>query len=163
MAKIALVRIDNRLIHGQVVTGYIGKIGVSKIVVIDDKTAGNEFARDVLALAVPPGATHEVYSIAEAAAKWQEDEFGPGSVMVIFKSIPTAYETYGKGFHFESLMVGCTAVGADRVKIEGAISLNKEEAAMLDELEASGVDVIFQQTAQTLLSSWKDIKKNHHF
>ena len=36
-------------------------------------------------------------------------------------------------------------------------------AAMLDELEASGVDVVFQQTAQTLLSSWKDIKKSHHF
>ena len=163
MAKIALVRIDNRLIHGQVVTGYIGKLGVNKIIVVDDKTASNEFAKDVLALAVPPGAVHEVLSAADAAARWQEDGFGAGSVMIIFKSVPTARDAYEKGLHFESLMVGCTKTGSDRTKIEGAISLNKEEAAMLDELETSGVDVVFQQTAQTVLSSWKDVKRNHHF
>ncbi|MBR0456169.1 MAG: PTS sugar transporter subunit IIB [Firmicutes bacterium] len=70
MAKIALVRIDNRLIHGQVATGFLGKIGADNIVVIDDKTATNEFARDVLALAVPSSVSHEVYTSKDAAEVW---------------------------------------------------------------------------------------------
>ena len=82
MANLALVRVDNRLIHGQVATGFIGKLGVGKIVVIDDKTATNEFARDVLALAVPPGVTLEVYTAAQAAEVWKKDQFGTGTVMV---------------------------------------------------------------------------------
>lgn len=164
MAKIALTRIDNRLIHGQVAVGFIGKSNADKIVVIDNKTATNEFARDVLSLAVPPGLTHEVYTVEEAVEEWQKDQFGPGCVMVIIKNIPQAYEVYNAGYAFESLMIGGTVTGADRVKFEAAaISFTKEEAEMLDELAAKGVDIIIQQTHLTKITSWNDAKKRLPF
>ena len=163
MANLALVRVDNRLIHGQVATGFIGKLGVGKIVVIDDKTATNEFARDVLALAVPPGVTLEVYTAAQAAEVWKKDQFGTGTVMVIAKSIPTVFQAFEGGFAFSSLMIGGTAIAPDRKKIEGAISLNAEEAGMLDQMAEKDIKITFQQTAQTRITSWHEIRKRLPF
>ena len=107
---ISLLRVDNRLIHGQVATGWISKSGASKIVVIDDKSAANEMLRDVLELATPPGIALEVYSVAQAVDAWKQDEFGGGKVMVIFKSIPGAFEAWKNGFAFAELQVPLLAV-----------------------------------------------------
>ena len=149
MAVIRLVRVDNRLIHGQVATGWISKSGADKIVVVDDRSATNELMRDVLELATPPGIRLEVYTVSQAAEEWQKDQFGAGSVMVIFKSIPYAFDAFGRGFEFKELQIGGTATGADR--------------KVLQKLSASGVEVTVQQTVQTKITAWRDAAKRLKF
>lgn len=164
MAVICLVRVDNRLIHGQVATGWISKCSATKIVVIDDRSAENEMMRDVLELATPPGIQLEVFSVAQAAEAWNRDRFGPsGAVMVIFKSIPAAFEAWNSGFHFEELQIGGTASGADRKVLEGAISLNAAEFRLLQQLNAEGVAITLQQTVQTRITPWRDAAKRLKF
>ena len=163
MAVIRLVRVDNRLIHGQVATGWISKSGADKIVVVDDRSATNELMRDVLELATPPGIHLDVYTVAQAAEEWKKDQFGAGSVMVIFKSIPYAFDAYNKGFNFTELQIGGTANGAGRKVLEGAVSLNPEEFDMLQKLTEAGVDVNIQQTVQTKITAWRDAAKRLKF
>jgi mannose/fructose/N-acetylgalactosamine-specific phosphotransferase system component IIB len=55
MADVSLIRVDNRLIHGQVATGFMNQCSAAKIVVIDDRTASSELAKDALELATPAG------------------------------------------------------------------------------------------------------------
>ena len=160
---ISLLRVDNRLIHGQVATGWISKSGASKIVVIDDKSAANEMLRDVLELATPPGIALEVYSVAQAVDAWKQDEFGGGKVMAIFKSIPGAFEAWKNGFAFAELQVGGTVSGSDRKVFEGAISLNAEEYQMLQQMAAGGVAITMQQTVQTHITAWADAAKRFKF
>lgn len=163
MAVIRLVRVDNRLIHGQVATGWISKSGAGKIVVVDDRSATNELMRDVLELATPPGIHLDVFTVAQAVEEWKKDQFGAGSVMVIFKSIPAAYEARKAGFDFVELQIGGTANGAGRKVIEGAISLNAAEYEMLQQMSANGVDVTLQQTVQTKITAWRDAAKRLKF
>ena len=164
MAVIRLVRVDNRLIHGQVATGWISKSGATKIVVIDDKSAANEMMRDLLELATPPGIQLNVFTVAEAAEEWKKDQFGAsGSVMVIFKSIPAAFEARQLGFTFTELQIGGTATGADRKVLEGAISLNPAEYDMLQKMHSEGVAITLQQTVQTRIVAWQDVAKRLKF
>lgn len=163
MAVIRLVRVDNRLIHGQVATGWISKSGANKIVVVDDRSATNELMRDVLELATPPGIHLDVFTVAQAAEEWKKDQFGAGSVMVIFKSIPGAFEAREKGFDYGELQIGGTATGADRKVLEGAVSLNTAEYDMLQKLAEAGVDVTVQQTVQTRVIAWRDAAKRLKF
>ena len=163
MAVIRLVRVDNRLIHGQVATGWISKSGANKIVVVDDRSATNELMRDVLELATPPGIHLDVYTVAQAAEEWKKDQFGAGSVMVILKSIPYAFDAYQKGFGFAELQIGGTISGAGRKVLEGAVSLNPEEFEMLQKLSEAGVEVTIQQTVQTKITAWRDAAKRLKF
>ena len=52
---ITAVRIDGRLIHGQVANLWTTKLGVSRIMVIDDKVAASDIEKSGLKLARPTG------------------------------------------------------------------------------------------------------------
>jgi mannose/fructose/N-acetylgalactosamine-specific phosphotransferase system component IIB len=58
--SLRLVRIDDRLIHGQVVAGWLRALGAQRIVIVDDAAARDEFLREVLTLAAPQGVPVEV-------------------------------------------------------------------------------------------------------
>ncbi|NIO17747.1 MAG: PTS transporter subunit IIB [Deltaproteobacteria bacterium] len=52
--QIALVRIDSRLVHGQVIEAWLPFTGASEIVVVDDRTASDFMMKEVMKMAVPP-------------------------------------------------------------------------------------------------------------
>lgn len=64
---ISLIRVDDRLIHGQVVMGWTQALGIQQILVADDATAANPVQKNLLLLAVPAGITADVLSIQDAA------------------------------------------------------------------------------------------------
>jgi len=53
--SLKLVRVDDRLIHGQVVAVWLNAVGANEIVIVDDRTAQDAFLRDVLMLAASSG------------------------------------------------------------------------------------------------------------
>jgi mannose/fructose/N-acetylgalactosamine-specific phosphotransferase system component IIB len=164
VADVSLVRVDNRLIHGQVATGFMNQCSAAKIVVIDDRAASNELSKDALELATPGGIELSVFTAAQALEAWKAARFGSKSpVMVIFKTISIAFELYQAGFKYAALQIGGTNTVAGRKKIEGAISLDGQEAKMLNTISESGVEITFQQTVQTKISQWKDVKKKLDF
>lgn len=52
MSKIVLSRIDDRLIHGQVMTAWVQHVGGNEIVIVDDKVAKDPFLSAVITGAV---------------------------------------------------------------------------------------------------------------
>jgi mannose/fructose/N-acetylgalactosamine-specific phosphotransferase system component IIB len=64
---ISLIRVDDRLIHGQVVMGWTQALGIQQILVADDATAANPVQKNLLLLAVPAGIAADVLSIQDAA------------------------------------------------------------------------------------------------
>jgi hypothetical protein len=52
---IALARIDERLVHGQVLVGWVPHLGARRVVVADDEAARSPLARAAMSLALPPG------------------------------------------------------------------------------------------------------------
>lgn len=159
MAKWALVRVDNRMIHGQVAAGWIGKSNAENIVVIDTETAHNELMMDILSLAVPFGIDFSVLTEEEGIAKYQEEGFGLRGTMLVFKDIRTAYNCIKAGFDIESLQIGGTGARPGAVSIEGTITVTEEEVHLLDEICADGVHVYLQQTTQSRQTNWTDAKK----
>lgn len=71
---IVLVRIDERLIHGQVVVGWGGKLRPTRYTVIDDDLAESEWEVELVLSGIPDGATGDVLRISEAAERWQRWE-----------------------------------------------------------------------------------------
>lgn len=159
MAKWALVRVDNRMIHGQVAAGWIGKTNAEDIVVIDTETAHNELMKDILSLAVPLGMNFSVLTEEEGIAKYREDGLGRRGTMLVFKDIQTAYHCLKAGFDIEFLQIGGTGARPGAISVEGAITVTEEEIRLLDEICADGVQVYLQQTTQSKRTNWPDARK----
>ena len=70
---ISTIRIDDRLIHGQIVTKWIKHADASSILVIDDNSAANPMMKTILSLAVPSGITLHVLGKADAISFIKND------------------------------------------------------------------------------------------
>ena len=159
MGNWALVRVDNRMIHGQVAAGWIGRSNAGSIIIIDTETAHNELMMDILSIAVPFGLEFAVLTEEEGIAKYKEEGFGPQKVMLVFKTIQTAYNCIKAGFDITSLNIGGTGARPGATVIEGPITVTPEEVKMLDELVADGVHVYLQQTTQNRSTNWQDARR----
>ncbi|RGV97086.1 PTS mannose/fructose/sorbose transporter subunit IIB [Ruminococcus sp. AF14-10] len=162
MAKIALCRVDGRMVHGQVATNWVGFTHSQRIIIIDDTVAADPFMTQVMEMAAPSQTVLSVYTVAKAVEEWKKDEFGPkGPVMIIFKTIATAYEAFRQGFNFKELMVGGVPSGNGRIKVHGPIHIDQDEAKMLNELDQLGVYVYFKVVLNTNHEDWSIVKKRH--
>ena len=157
MAKIGLVRVDDRLIHGQVVTTWINHTQSSRIVIVDDELVKNEFLADVYAMAAPRGLPVEIKSTGQAAKEWETDEMGTGTVLVLFKNIPSLKAAYEKGFHFNHAQIAGQAAGPGKQLVFKAIGLSNQEASSLKELNEVGVDIIFKSMPEEKSSNLQSI------
>lgn len=144
MADLALIRVDSRLIHGQVVTRWVKQLGAKRVYIVDDELKNDPFLTSVFKMATPQGTTLEIASCEEAGAAFQKDKLGEGIVFVLFKSITSAKKAHDAGFHFESLQVAGLGAGPNKKVVYRTVSLDVTDAENLVALSKAGVRVFFQ-------------------
>jgi mannose/fructose/N-acetylgalactosamine-specific phosphotransferase system component IIB len=69
---IVLCRVDDRLIHGQVVVGWGRPMGIDLIILVDDQVASSDWEQELYRMAVAPGIEVKFVTVAEAAANLSE-------------------------------------------------------------------------------------------
>lgn len=163
MTDLVFSRVDFRLIHGQVITKWIRQTKTNKIVIIDDELSKDDFLLNIYTMAAPPGFPVVVYSIEEAARKWQDNTFTGGKIFLLFKTIDSVYRAIEGGLPIKEVQIGGLGFGSGRVNVHGAISLNGEDAAMLKRLNEKEVRIYFQQVPDEKESSLESIMQKHIF
>lgn len=159
MAEIGFVRIDSRMIHGQITTSWNNVVHAKKIIVIDDVVAANEMMAMGLQFAAPAGTKALCYSVEQAAEQWRMDSFGNGTVMVLFRDVQTAYKTWKAGFEYEKLNIGNIPTAPGRISVYKTCFMNKEEMDLLKELEKEGVEIYLQFMPQEKIVSFDKLKE----
>ncbi|MEO1770491.1 PTS sugar transporter subunit IIB [Candidatus Enterococcus ferrettii] len=144
MDRLKLVRIDFRLIHGQVITKWNKKAQAKQIMIVDDQLSKDPFMADIYVMAAPPGVSVEICTIDDFSKKCMENSFEYGSILVLLKSIDTAKQLFDNGVKLKELQIGGTGSGAGKVNISKGIALTKEEYQDLSDMAASGTKVYIQ-------------------
>jgi D-glucosaminate PTS system EIIB component len=145
--SLRLVRIDDRLIHGQVVAVWLRAIDAKRIVIVDDSTARDEFLREVLMLAAPPGVPVEVLGLSDGAVRLRELATSPEPAFVLVRAPRTALLLRQAGVPIETVDLGGLGAGPGRKRIHKTISASPQELADLHELEKLGTRVVIQIVA----------------
>ena len=136
-----LVRVDDRLIHGQVVAVWLRSVGADRILVIDDKSASDAFLKDVMVLAAPQGVPVEVLTVDEGTRRATEIATTNERAFVLVKSPITALQLRKAGVPFDVLNVGGMGHNPGRRSLYKNISANDEERQAMRDLESMGTRV----------------------
>ena len=139
-----LVRIDDRLIHGQVVALWVKYLQAKRIVIVDDQVAQDSFLQLVLRGAAPPGISVEVYGLAQAASALDRPEAERAKTIVLMKGPKTALGLRNAGVVYETLNVGGMGAGPGRKPFYRTISATPEELEMFRQLATLGVTAQIQ-------------------
>ena len=154
-------RVDDRLIHGQVVVGWRQHLRYQAICVVDDAVRADPVLCDVLRLATPSGVALYICTTEEAArcatlAASQSDK-----TLLLLKSPQVALRLLDEGLSLSQLNVGNLASAPGSVRVLGAISLTRAHAAALDALDARGVDITFQSTPDEPAVPWETLRRRY--
>ena len=103
---LCLVRIDDRLIHGQVVLGWARALKPDRIVVANDRVAGNSWERKFYTSSVPPHIKVSFLGLDETARQLLNNLFKNEMVMILFESVRDVLEVVKQGVSLEDINVG---------------------------------------------------------
>lgn len=143
MTTIAFLRIDDRLVHGQVIVGWLPEIKPENLVVVNDSVAEDSMRQDLMSLSVPPDIDLEFYSTSEIS----DDDVNESSFILV-SSPKDAWECLQKGIEPERFNVGGMHSKEGKEEIFEALHVDDEDRKYFDLIIKSGVEPIFQPTPQ---------------
>ncbi|HEV8264646.1 MAG TPA: PTS sugar transporter subunit IIB [Gemmatimonadales bacterium] len=141
---VALYRIDDRLIHGQVVVGWGQPLDCTFIVLVDDEVRSSEWEQDLYRMGVPPHIEVVFASVDEAAERLPAWEAEPRVGILLVGDIDTAAALAARSARVKRLNVGGIHHRAGRTERLRFVYLTDAEAAKLRQLAATGVEVTAQ-------------------
>ncbi|EHM51621.1 MAG: PTS system mannose/fructose/N-acetylgalactosamine-transporter subunit IIB [Yokenella regensburgei] len=159
MANIVLCRIDSRLIHGQVVTKWVGQSQANRIVVVSDELDADPFMKNIYLMAAPPSIKVDCYGNESFAAAWKENQLGDGKVLVLFPSLAAIQQAVELGFEINNIQVGGLGGGPNRKAVFQNITLDDKDVGILNALKDRGIQVFFQTIPEDKPQSLDDILK----
>lgn len=142
---IKLVRIDHRLLHGQVVFSWTKSLGISRIIVVDDETANDEMKKVSLNLSKPVGVTLNIFSVNDILSRMSKVEQLKDNVMIVFRGTKEALEFCTSYSNITEINYGGIANKENSKQYSNAIFLNEEELEDTKKLKAMGINLYMQQ------------------
>lgn len=144
-SNIKLIRIDERLIHGQVVTQWLNKVEAQKIIIVDKFLSTNEFLSNVYVMAAPAGTDVIVLDPDAFVKRLNNNELNDRNYLVLFKLVDNLKQCFDKGFKPDEIQIGNVGSKDGRKVVYQSVALSEKEAKDLVEMSKSGIKIYFQQ------------------
>jgi PTS system mannose-specific IIB component len=137
------VRIDDRLIHGQVVEGWVNYLKATRILVADDRVAANALQRSIMEVAVPQGLTVTIGGIDEICS--QVRAAGENERAILLFSNPTdVLQALRSGLLCQSINLGGMHYVPGKRKLRDVLSVDDADIASFRAILARGITVCIQ-------------------
>ncbi|GEN86982.1 PTS sugar transporter subunit IIB [Oceanobacillus sp. FSL W8-0428] len=135
--SIAVTRIDERLIHGQVAYSWSVAYQVEEIVVVDDVLVHDEMQRMLLEMAVPEGKKFQLLSVEEASNYFKSEN--KLNTFLVVKGPQTILDLVNQGVHFKEINVGGMYFKEEKEEITKTVYLNEEEKNIFRDLASKNI------------------------
>lgn len=140
--NLVLVRIDDRLIHGQVMTAWLKVAPAKYVLAVDDAVAADEFLSEIMAAAAPPGLKVQVTTVEKAVEVLTRPL--PQRTYLLVKTPITLTRLMEAGVELTEVNVGGMGVNQSRKPLYKNIAASPEELDAFRSMVAAGVKVTFQ-------------------
>jgi len=139
-----LIRVDNRLVHGQIIEAWVPFLKAARIVVVDDEVASDFFRETVIKMAVPSDVEVNIHSVEDFvkynALQGRDDDDRVRSI-VLFSNVWDALRAYALGFTYEKLNIGNIYNDDCRQKLSACVLLSEQDIASIQSLLQRGVRI----------------------
>ena len=144
MRNIVLCRIDDRLIHGQVVTSWVKQTNANRIVIVDNPLKKDAFMQKILKAAAPSNIKVDVLDEEEGVNFLKEDS-PEGEKVIILVKVPEILEVLiDGGVELEKIILGGMGSKAGRKKFNKNVSASQEEVETMKRIIKKGSSIYFQ-------------------
>ena len=146
MENILLARVDDRLIHGQVMTAWLKRYPAKQVIIVDDGVAKDDFMASVLQMAAPTGVKVRVFSCEKVIQLMGKGIKNP--TILLAKSPITYKRMIDGGLDLTAINIGGMGINETRKTFYKNIAASDEEKEAMKNLLDRGIDVKIQVIPQ---------------
>nr|WP_241098773.1 PTS mannose transporter subunit IIAB [Providencia huaxiensis] len=138
---IALARVDDRLIHGQVATRWTKETQVKRIIVVSDDVAKDQVRSTLLKQVAPPGVTAHVVDVAKCIRVYNNPKYAGERVMLLFTNPTDVKRIVEEGVDIKSVNIGGMAYHDGKTMVTNAVSINQEDIDAFNYLNDKNIEL----------------------
>lgn len=142
--EIVNIRIDDRLIHGQVATTWIRHLKADRIMVVDEFAVKNSLQKTALKMACPPQVKLSILSPPKAASNIKNGNYKGERVLLIVKSPETIISLLENGLSIKEINVGNMSATKDTKPVKKAVNVTSQDKEQFLDINSKGIDVTAQ-------------------
>ncbi len=139
---VVLARVDNRLVHGQVLEAWVPRLGVNQVVIADDEAAASPLAQAAMTLALPPEMQGTVLPVAKV--DYAALAGGSRTVLLLLRDVDDVVRAVAAGLTpamASRVNLGNVHYASGRRPVTPSVFLSAREISEIEELEARGFEV----------------------
>ena len=153
---INVARIDDRLIHGQVITTWVKNYDIEQVLVINDKVAGDKVQQSVLTMSAPPGLKVLVFGVQQFIEILKKTPIKKRTMLLFTNSIDVNALVEG-GLLLEKVNVGGMRMQDGRHQLSRAVSVTPEEEQAFKNLIAKNIPIEVQMVPKDPIVDLKSL------
>ena len=157
--KIAHVRVDTRLLHGQVATTWTKTVSPDRIIVVSDGVAHDQLRKTMIEQAAPPGVPANVVPISKMIEVTKDPRFGATKAMLLFENPQDLLAAIEGGVDIKEANIGSMAHSVGKVVVTNAIAMDNADVETLETLHAKGVALEARKVPSDSPLSYEDLIK----
>lgn len=140
--SVLLFRVDERLIHGQVVVAWGAQLNPERIIVVDDELAGSDWEQELYSLGLPPEIAAGFETVQTARSHLTGWRSGTERIIVLTRNVETMLRLARNGsMRGADVNIGGIHHAPDRREVLPYVYLSPEDTAALRDLAGEGVEV----------------------
>ncbi|HHQ2584010.1 PTS system mannose/fructose/N-acetylgalactosamine-transporter subunit IIB [Providencia rettgeri] len=140
---INVARIDDRLIHGQVITTWVKNFDIEQVIIVNDKVANDTVQQSVLTMAAPPDLKVVVFGVDKFIEVLKKAEIKRRTMLLFTNSIDVN-RLVESGLKLEKLNVGGMRMQEGRRNLSRAVAVTQDEEQAFRSLINNNVTVEIQ-------------------
>lgn len=141
MMDIRLVRIDDRLIHGQVATVWAKRLDIQRILVVSDAVTKDHLRKTLLQQAAPPGVKVHVITVSKMIEVYSHELFDGLRVILLFTNPLEVAAVVEAGIPLSSVNIGAMGYTAGKKMISNTIAVNQQDIEAFRYLHKRGIEL----------------------
>lgn len=150
------IRVDDRLIHGQVATRWATGLGINRIMVIDDKVAEDETEKSILRMAAPSGINTSILPFEKAVNNIKNGNYAGQRVLLLVKSPVILVEMLEAGVDLLPVNIGNMSARQGTTQYKKSINMTQEELDAVFKLMDAGIKVTAQMVPDDPVTDIKE-------
>lgn len=143
--NVTFMRIDSRLIHGQVAGSWVNHVQLATLIAASDEAAGDSLRKQLLLQVGPASARTNVLDVAKTIRVYFNPDYTGMKTMIVVESPIDALRLIEGGVKVDELNVGGVTYKQGMTQVSEAVSVNDEHVAAYKKLHDLGVKMVLQQ------------------
>ncbi|MCY7771517.1 mannose/fructose/sorbose PTS transporter subunit IIB [Bacillus haynesii] len=158
--KIVLARIDDRFIHGQVLTRWIKIHAADRIIVVSDEVAQDEMRKTLILSVAPSNVKASAVSISKMAKAFHSPRYEDTTAMLLFENPGDIVSLIEAGVPIETVNVGGMRFENNRRQITKSVSVTEKDIKAFEQLQELGVMLELRQLPSDSSEDFMQILRN---